>query len=323
MLKMISVIYSQRTFNIKDPCGNSDTHPQAAGIAQGCPLSPYLFIIAMTALMHEVDEKIETQFPKEDHFICNLLRDLLYADDTLLISSDIDQLQTHFNAVIEVGKRYGLELNFDKTFLLSIRGEGNITNPNGAHLKKISQAMYLGGLLSSDGRAKTEISRRIGEAKQSLQKLEKVWKHANITRKRKKEIHDSCIISKLLYGLESLTLLQIDHQRLDGFYARCLRRIWNIKPAFISRVSNAAVYEVSEANYLSDMIKYRQLSLLGRIACDSNENLVRQLILRIVVSIPVIGSHIVNKDVLEFNGCLVTQLLLNSLLQSMVSNFVI
>ena len=75
-----------------------------------------------------------------------------------------------------------------------------------------------------------------------------------------------------------MTLLQVDRQRLDGFYARCLRRVWNIKHAFTSRVSNAAVYEVSEAQLLSDTIRFRQLNLLGRIACESDDNLAHRFI---------------------------------------------
>eukprot|EP00959_Pyramimonas_sp_CCMP1952_P144549 3025546-Pyramimonas_sp.AAC.1 len=37
-----------RYFTILDHCGKSSQRRQAAGIAQGCPLSPYLFIIVQT-----------------------------------------------------------------------------------------------------------------------------------------------------------------------------------------------------------------------------------------------------------------------------------
>ena len=37
---------------------DSDAQLQEAGIAQGCPLSPYLFIIVMTLLLHDVDEQM-------------------------------------------------------------------------------------------------------------------------------------------------------------------------------------------------------------------------------------------------------------------------
>ena len=44
-----------------------------------------------------------------------------------------------------------------------------------------TSAVYLGGLLPKDGNPNTELSRRIGEAGATLDKLSKVWKHANFT----------------------------------------------------------------------------------------------------------------------------------------------
>ena len=58
-LNMISAIYSERTFSVKDPLGNSKCHSQSAGIAQGCPLSPLLFLIVGQAIKISFD--LETQ----------------------------------------------------------------------------------------------------------------------------------------------------------------------------------------------------------------------------------------------------------------------
>ena len=43
MVDMIAGICDERCFFIRDSCGNSSVRPQRAGIAQGCPSSPYLF----------------------------------------------------------------------------------------------------------------------------------------------------------------------------------------------------------------------------------------------------------------------------------------
>ena len=67
MLEMIVSIYRVRRFVLRDPCGDSSVRVQSAGIAQGCPLSPYLFILVQTDLLHDVDARmhVERNFPQE------------------------------------------------------------------------------------------------------------------------------------------------------------------------------------------------------------------------------------------------------------------
>ena len=78
MCEMISSIYSTRFFKVKDHTGESSTRRQMTGIAQGCPLSPYLFIAVQTVMLHDVykDVKLGT----ESSYV--VTRDVLYADDT-------------------------------------------------------------------------------------------------------------------------------------------------------------------------------------------------------------------------------------------------
>ena len=53
-LNMVDGILSTRTFDVKDIGGKSAGHGQLEGIPQGCTLSPLLFIIVMTVLLHDV-----------------------------------------------------------------------------------------------------------------------------------------------------------------------------------------------------------------------------------------------------------------------------
>ena len=197
------------------------------------------------------------------HVICT---DLLYADDTLLMSSSAAKLQLHMDLVVDEGSRYGLELSWSKTVAINIHNDGTLTQPNGEAVKKVSRAVYLGGMLTSSTSACPEVSRRIGEARGSFKSLEQCWSHANISHRRKIELYHACVVSKLLYGLESLWLLQRDLQRIDAFHAQCLRRIRRIPHSFVSRVSNAEVLDKAGELPMSDLLKQRQVLLYYQIS---------------------------------------------------------
>ena len=61
--------------------------------------------------------------------------------------------------------------------------------------------MLFAGNHCTDGRPPGEISRRLREAGYIFELLAAARKHANITRQRKLQIFEACVVSKLLYGL--------------------------------------------------------------------------------------------------------------------------
>ena len=54
----LRTFYKDPKFRIKTPAGKSEDKRQNTGIRQGCPLSPYLFVIFMTVLFHDVEEEV-------------------------------------------------------------------------------------------------------------------------------------------------------------------------------------------------------------------------------------------------------------------------
>ena len=128
--------------------------------------------------------------------------DISYADDTLLMSSSVQTTELYLKTLIEVARPLGLEPNWGKTMHLRIGHKDNIHTPAGIIVKAVSQAVYLGSLLTASGHAAAALARRIGEARGMFHKLCAVWRHANLVEKDKLRIFDASVASKLLYSLE-------------------------------------------------------------------------------------------------------------------------
>ena len=273
-VKMIEAIYADRRFRVKDGGSTSKWHEQQAGISQGCPLSPFLFVIVMTILMQDAKRELRREHGVETR-LEGQVEDLVYADDTLLLGIDDQYLQTFMGAVGSAGQAYGLSFNWKKLEALAVSTDPQITKPDGSMVARKDGMVYLGALLSSDGRIGSELNRRIGQAKGSFETLRRVWAHARLTVGWKLQVFESCVLSKLLYGLSTAVLLQADRRRLDGFYAQCLRRILKIPSSFYSRVSNSTVLEQAQATPLSARLLQTQMVLFGDLASRPDNDPVR------------------------------------------------
>jgi hypothetical protein len=281
MVKMIAGIYAKRSFIVKDQGCTSKLMDQGSGIAQGCPLSPYLFVIMLTVVFADLEEALTTLGLQEQWV------DVAYADDVALSSSNPIVLQIVLDCLIRSASLYGLKPNWEKTVHMRSRHENDLYDPSGAPIKAVSQATYLGSFLSADGKADYAVGRRIGEARGALKKLQVVWSHANLTRVRKLEIFDACIMSKLLFSLEPMCLKLKERNRIDGFQAQALRRILGIPHSMFSHVSNDAVRQAAKRVPASLMLHRRQLILFGKIALANPRSCLRTVLFKPYTNEPI------------------------------------
>ena len=96
-------------------------------------------------------------------------------------------------------------------------------------------------------------------------------------KRRKIEFFRSLILSKLQYGIASAWLSKADLRRLDGFQARCLRKMLKVPPAFIPRISNERVCRMVDVQSFSKLVRATQLKLLGQVFMDPNKKQLRQV----------------------------------------------
>ena len=151
-----------------------------------------------------------------------VVHELLYADDTLLMDASGGSVGQCMRCV-EVGAEFGLTFSFSKLESMPMRCADVMQSPGGEEIPTKSSMVYLGGLISNDGKIDSELARRIGMAKSDFRPLQKVWRHVGFPCKCKLEIYTPCVVNTLLYNLKTTWLSAAARRRINGFHARCLR----------------------------------------------------------------------------------------------------
>ena len=241
LLNAVMSLYVESTFEICDKFGTTVSYTQSRGIRQGCPISPYIFNIVLTVLLHDVEQDyIRINGTSPWVYSANQpLWDVEYADDTVLITRSASSLQEILNLLIPRALTIGLELNAGKCEHLPMHSDETVYYCSGQEnipFHKVSAAKYLGVYLDSSSSSAREISHRLQQAGNAFRLLGPFFRHSGISTKWRLQVHRQVLISILTYSLHSASLDEISIKRLDSFHFKVLRSISGAKHTYFSKM---------------------------------------------------------------------------------------
>ena len=144
----------------------------------GMPTIPYLFIIYMTVLLHNVKQDL-----RGSHILHRVegtnFDEILFADDTICITESTRIMNKMLKAIGTRGGQSGMKLNKGKCELLQFGGKAKVRVEDQTHMKEVDTAKYLGCHLNKDNNPLIEVRGRIRDTMVILKKLHAFWRHSN------------------------------------------------------------------------------------------------------------------------------------------------
>ena len=157
------------------------------------------------------------------------INNLRYADDKVLLAESEQQLQQILDSVNTAGKEFGMKMNPKKTKMMLINRDDNKSMMNitidGTPVEQVNKFVYLGQLITDDGKCDSEIFRRIEIAQGTFMKMARVLTSGQIALTTLKRLLKCYVWTTLLYGSETWTITSRMSERCGytecGYTERC------------------------------------------------------------------------------------------------------
>ena len=271
-VKLLANLYWDQQAVVRHNGELSESISIKQGVRQGCVASPHLFALYTEMIMRSIDDMGGIKIGG------NVINNLRYADDTVIIAESGNQLQQLMDTVVEESEAKGLFLNSAKSFTMvfsksEMRPTCKIT-VHGNPLEQVDRFVYLGSVFTSDGRCEQDIRQRVAIAKSAFTSLEKILKNRNINIQLRCRLLKCYVWSTLLYGSEAWTVSTKMWNKLEATEMWFLRKMQRI--SYTEHVTNVEVLRRAHTTrkLMNEMVN-RQVKFYGHVMRkDKIENLV-------------------------------------------------
>ena len=152
------------------------------------------------------------------------INNLRYTDDTVLMAESEEELKSLSMEVKEDSEKVGFKLNIQKT---KIMASGSITSwkTDGETVETTADFIFLGSKITIDGDCSHEIKKHFFPGRKAMTNLDSMFKSRDITWPTKVHLVKAMVFPVVMYGCESWTIKEAEHQRIDAFELWFWRRL--------------------------------------------------------------------------------------------------
>ena len=230
-LDVIKSMYSTTKSYIRCNNRQSSVYSYTTGIKQGCNLSCLFFVLYLNDL-EEMMLKNSCNgvhiINQDDGMLMLNMFLMLYADDTVLISTNAKDMQHSLNIFNNYCHEWKLKINEGKSKIVIFgksRGKPNFSL-NDKNIEITNRFKYLGIVFSKNGRFVDAIKNNLEQARKSFFSITKRAFDLNLSVSCQLHMLNTIVKPILLYGCEIFCFENIS--KLEQFYCQCLRSILKV-----------------------------------------------------------------------------------------------
>ena len=188
---------------------------------------------------------------------------LRYADDTTLMAESEEELKSFLMKVKEESKKIGLKLNVQKTKIMA-SGPTTSWEIDGETVETVSDFIFLGSKVTTDGDCSHAIKRRLVLARKVMTNLDSIFKSRDITLPTKVHLVKAMVFPGVMYGCESWTVKKAECRRIDAFELWCWRRLLRV-PWTARRSNQSILKEIGPGCSLEGLMLKLKLQYFGHV----------------------------------------------------------
>ena len=201
------------------------------------------------------------------------LQTYVFADDIDGLAGQEQELVKLVNHLEEASTAYGMQINAEKTQLMTNNTNGISTDNtiDNKKLETVRSFKYLGAIISDEG-SKPELLSRIAQTTAAVTKLKVIWNDKNIAISSKIRLMRSLAMFIFLYACETWTITADIERRIQALEMRCFRKLLGI--SYRDHITNEEVKArignaIGPYEDLLTAVKRRKLKWYGHVTRSS------------------------------------------------------